>query len=314
MNTDLPRSIPGVCDVTEVRGARARGAPDLLLEVPHGATRARDYDELRRELVGDFPADLQAFFFVNTDVGAPELALRVAELVVAADPARSCLVVRSLIPRTFVDCNRDIDPTTLARASAAGEMTAGLHAWVQDPRDRRLLLERYGAYRELATRAYDSVCGNGGRALMVHSYAPRSVDVAVDDRIVESLRAAYAPERVESWPLRASVDLIVDTPDGERLADPDLTANAQREFTSAGFDVAVNGAYALHPVSLAHVFARAYPQRTLCLELRRDLLLRAFTPFAEMDADATKIERVAAPLARAVLGCSAAPDLRATRG
>lgn len=302
MTTEL-RSIPGVCDVVEVRGARARGAPSLLLEVPHGATRAADYDELRSELRGDFPADLQAFFFVNTDVGAPELALRVAELVVAADPERACVVLRCRIPRTFVDCNRDIDPTTLARASKAGEMTAGLHAWVRDPRDRMLLLERYGAYRDLATRAYGLVCGaNGGRALMVHSYAPRSVDVAVDDRIVESLRAAYAPDRVDTWPLRASVDLIVDTPEGERLADPEMTERARNELESAGFDVARNGAYALHPVSLAHVFARAYPQRTLCFELRRDLLMRAFTPFEEMHADAAKIERVAAPLARAVSG------------
>ena len=295
-----PSSIAGVCEVVTVRGARSSGAHDLLLEVPHGATRAADYDALRRTLVGDFPADLEAFFYVNTDVGAPELALRAAELVVEADPTRACLVLRCSIPRTFVDCNRDIDPSALARASAPGEMTAGLHAWVRDPRDRTLLLERYSAYRELATRAYADVCGGGGRALMVHSYAPRSVDVAVDDRIVESLRAAYAPERVESWPLRASVDLIVDTPEGERLADPELATAAGREFEAAGFDVATNGAYALHPVSLAHVFARAYPRRTLCLELRRDLLVRAFTPFAEMHADPARIERLAAPLARAV--------------
>lgn len=140
---------------------------------------------------------------------------------------------------------------------------------------------------------------------MVHSYAPRSVDVAVDDDVVKSLRAAYAPDRVGSWPLRASVDLIVDTPEGERLADPGLAAAAKREFEAAGFDVVENGAYALHPVSLAHVFARAHPGRTLCLELRRDQLMRAFTPFAEMHADPARIERVAAPLARAVAAAAA---------
>jgi len=299
MSTDLLRSDPGVCDVVEVRGSRSRGAPDLLLEVPHGATRAADYEALRAELEGDYPSELQAFFFVNTDVGAPEVALRVAELVVAADPTRACLVVRCLVPRTFVDCNRDIDEAALARASQPGEMTPGLHAWVRDPRDRALLLERYGRYRAIATRAYTEVCGGGGRALMVHSYAPRSVDVAVDDDVVKSLRAAYAPDRVGTWPLRASVDLIVDTPEGERLADRDLAAAAQRELEAAGFDVVENGAYALHPVSLAHVFARAHPGRTLCLELRRDQLMRAFTPFAEMHADPVRIERVAAPLARA---------------
>lgn len=138
---------------------------------------------------------------------------------------------------------------------------------------------------------------------MVHSYAPRSVDVAVDDRIVESLRAAYAPERVESWPLRASVDLIVDTPEGERLADAPL-AGAATQLESAGFDVAENGAYALHPVSLS-ACSRARTRSALCLELRRDLLVRAFTPFAEMQADPARIERVAVPLARAVLARSA---------
>lgn len=301
MPTDGLRSIPGVCETTLVRGARSDGRPALLLEVPHGATRASDFAALRAELRGDYPGDLEAFFCVNTDVGAPEVAQRVAELVVAADATRACVVVRCLIPRTFVDCNRDIDPTTLARATKAGEMTAGLHAWVREPRDRTLLLERYGAYRALVTRAYDEVCGAGGRALMVHSYAPRSVDVAIDDRVVESLRAAYAPDRVGTWPLRASVDLIVDTPEGERLADAELAAAARREYSAAGFDVVENGAYALHPVSLAHVFARAHPGRTLCLELRRDLLVREFRPFEEMHADPARIERVARPLARAVL-------------
>ncbi len=289
-----------ICDTILVRGSASRGGVDLLLEVPHGATRAADYDSLRNELAGDFPSDLRDFFFVNTDVGAPELALRVAELVVAADPTRTCVVVRCLVPRTFVDCNRDIDAATLASASRPGEMTPGLHAWVRDPRDRALLLERYCAYRAHVSALYDEVCGAGGRALMVHSYAPRSVDVAVDDNVVASLRAAYAPDRVDTWPMRASVDLIVDTPDGERLADPDLTEVTQREYEAAGFDVVRNGAYALHPVALAHVFARAHPQRTLCLELRRDLLVREFTPFAEMHADPARIERAAAPLSRAV--------------
>lgn len=295
------RSIAGVCDAALVRGARSDGRASLLLEVPHGATRAADFSTLRAELAGDYPADLEAFFCVNTDVGAPEVAQRVAEIVVATDPTRACLVLRCLIPRTFVDCNRDIDPTTLARATKAGEMTAGLHAWVRDPRDRTLLLERYAQYRALVTRAYDEVCGAGGRALMVHSYAPRSVDVEIDDRVVESLRAAYAPDRVGTWPMRASVDLIVDTPEGERLADAAMAAAARREYAAAGFDVVENGAYALHPVSLAHVFARAHPGRTLCLELRRDLLVREFTPFDEMHADPARIERAAAPLARAVL-------------
>lgn len=292
-------SIPGTCDVHHVRGARATGGIDLLLEVPHGATRARDFARLRGQLRGTFPADLQDFFFVNTDVGAPEVALAVAERFVAADPSRSALVVRCLLPRTFVDCNRMIDEGTLARASAAGEMTPGLHAWVQDPQDRSLLLRHHAAYRELAAAAFDAVCGRGGIALMVHSYAPRSIDVPVDERIVERLRAEYAPGRLETWPERAPVDLILDAPDAVPTASMALAAAVEQAYRDEGLHVARNGSYSLHPVTTAFHFSARHPQRTLCLELRRDLIVRAFTPFAEMVADPVRVERMAAPLAAA---------------
>lgn len=294
-------SIPGICDVHHVRGSRSAGGIDLLLEVPHGATRARDFAQLRGQLCGTFPADLQDFFFVNTDVGAPEVALAVAEQFVAADPSRCAVVVRCLLPRTFVDCNRMIDGTTLARASAAGEMTPGLHAWVQDRQDRSLLLRSYEAYRELAEAAFDAVCGSGGFALMVHSYAPRSIDVPVDERIVERLRAEYEPGRLETWPERAPVDLILDAADAVPTSSAALAAAVEHACRAEGLHVARNGSYALHPVTTAFHFSARHPQRTLCLELRRDLLVRAFTPFAEMTGDPTRIARMAAPLARAVL-------------
>ena len=68
----------GVVDVEIVRGARARpdAPPDLLVEVPHGADRRAHYDALRARLRGDLPADLHAFFHVNTDVGAWQLGRR----------------------------------------------------------------------------------------------------------------------------------------------------------------------------------------------------------------------------------------------
>ncbi len=293
-------SIPEVCEVALVRGARAGARPDLLLEVPHGATRAADFDRLRAALRGSFPADLREFFFVNTDVGAPEFALRVAERVVAADPGRSAAVIRCLVPRTFVDCNRLIDADPRPRTSAAGELTPGIHAWVRDPADLALLLARYRAYRACVEDACALVCAGGGHAVMVHSYAPRSVDVPVDEHIVASLRAAYAPARRESWPLRAPVDLIVDAPDGTRLASSELVERARANFTAAGFEVVLNGAYSLHPGTLASLLARRHRGRTLCLELRRDLLVPEFTPFQEMHVDPTKLERLAVPLAAAL--------------
>src|SRR5262245_41489222 len=109
-----PRPVPGVCETTLLRGAAARdgAVPGLVIEVPHGATRAAHFDALRAELAGPFADDLRDFFFVNTDVGAPETALEIARRVVAADSARTVLVIRCLVPRTFVDCNRIVDAAT----------------------------------------------------------------------------------------------------------------------------------------------------------------------------------------------------------
>ena len=284
------RSIPDVCEFALVRGAAAQAEPSLLLEIPHGATRAAHFDALRRALAGSYPEDLRDFFFVNTDVGAPELAQRLAELVAAEQPTRCVAVLRSLVPRTFVDCNRVID-------GAPAGMTPGLHVWVQDPRDRTLLLARYGAYRELAESLYAGVCGRGGLALMVHSYAPRSIDVPVDENIVASLRAAYRPETIGSWPLRAELDLIADDPQGKALACEPLV----QALLAAQLGAVRCGSYALHPSTLAHAFASKYPGRTLCFEVRRDLLVEEFTPFAEMRADGKKLERLARPLSRAIL-------------
>lgn len=294
-------SLPDVCDVHLVRGVHGSGTPDVVLEVPHGATRAADFDRLRGALRGPFPDDLRDFFFVNTDVGAPELALRIAERVVAADPRRTAAVLRCLVPRTFVDCNRVIDPAEGPRRSAAGEVTPGVHAWVRDPADVAHLLALYGAYRSLVEAAVAAAVERGGTAWMVHTYAPRSIDVPVDEEIVRRLREAYAPGNLERWPLRPSVDLIVDTPEGRRLADPALVDRVRARLSAEGFDVALGGAYALHPATLAAHLAARHPGRTLCFEVRRDLLVREFTPFDEMHAEPMKVDRVAAPLAAALL-------------
>jgi len=294
--------IEGVCDVELVRGAAAaKDAPaGALLEVAHGATSAADFDELARVLRGPFPPLLREFFFVNTDVGAPELASAVARAIVRARPECVLAVVRCRVPRTFLDCNRRISRDTLARASTAEEMTPGLQPWVQDERDRALLLERYFAYRETVSRTFEGVRARGGATLFVHSYAPRSIDVAIDEHIAQSLRAAYAPERIGRWPLRPEIDLITADPEGVELALPELAARAEREFTAEGFEVSRNSAYPLHPVTLAHEFAAQRPASALCLEVRRDLLVREFVPFVELATDAERVSRAAAPLARAL--------------
>lgn len=294
------RSVDGVCDVEILRGADADpdAVPDLLFEVPHGATRARHFLELHRRMRGDVPSDLIDFFFVNTDVGAPELAREIAGQVVEAAPRRSALVVSSALPRTLVDCNRRLEPAAEPRASAAGQLTPGLPIWIRDPDDQRLLLELHAAYREVAAAAFAAVCGGGGVGLMVHTYAPRSLDVAVDDRIVERLRAAY--ERPEDWPLRAEIDLITHDPEGRELANAELARGVARGLIAAGRAVEHNGVYSLHPATLAHAFAAEYPGRTLCFEARRDLLVDEFVPFRELDVDPGRVRDLAAPFAAAL--------------
>ncbi len=306
MNPGDLRSIPRVSDVRLVRGAEAEDAPpDLLIEVPHGATKAAHFAALRSELRGEFPEGLCDFFFVNTDVGAPEVALRLAERVVAAAPRRSALVIRCLVPRTFIDCNRVIDAATRPAASAAGAMTPGVANYVRDDADLALLFSRYTAYRALVERAFGQVCGAGGVGLMLHSYAPKNIDVPVDERIVERLREAYSPDVYPKWTLRAEVDLITNAPDGTLLADDALAARVSAGFEREGFQVARNGAYSLHPSSMGHLLASRHLGRTLCIEMRRDLLAREFTPFGEMDIDPSSADRMASVLAESLAGGAA---------
>jgi hypothetical protein len=184
-------------------------------------------------------------------------------------------------------------------------MTPGVASYVRDEGDLARLLALHARYADVASAAYAAVCGAGGTALMVHSYAPKEVDVAVDERIVERLREAYRPETYARWPTRPEVDLLTRSPDGRRWADEDLVARALRAFADAGVAATADRTYALHPSTMAHRFASAHPGRTLCLEMRRDLLVREWRPFAEMEVDPAKADRMADALARALLGGAA---------
>ncbi len=292
-------SIPEVLDVLIMRGAQARpdAALDLVIEIPHGATTTLDFTTLAAKLTSPLPNGLADFFHVNTDAGAPELAQAIAQQFVADAPTRSVAVLRCRIPRTFVDCNRRIDASP--EDFKAGKVTPGLMPWITTPEDRELLRAVYDRYvsavHEATTRLADD-----GAMLLLHTYAPRTVDVEVDLQIVASLRHAYQPDRESTWPLRPEVDVIGREIDGTDRAPAGVVLALREGLTGLGIELAESATYPLHPSTLAwgHVMAR--PGRVLCVEVRRDLLADPFEPFAQMRIGAAKVERLAAPFTRAL--------------
>ncbi|MDP2308548.1 MAG: hypothetical protein Q8P18_21185 [Pseudomonadota bacterium] len=296
----LPPSIDGVCAVHVVRGAASDPAklPDLVIELPHGATRTNDYNRLRARLKGTYDDALVDFFHVNTDVGSPELAHAVAAALVAEHPASAVCVVQSRIPRTFIDCNRLIDASP--EAFREGKVTPGVPPWVRDEEDLVLLREQHAVYVGAARIAIDAVCGAGGVALMLHTYAPRSVDVEVGDQIVASLHAAYRPDTVDTWPLRPPVDAIGRSLEGVSMVDEGLLTDLCGGYGAIGLEVADGRTYPLHPSTWGFHHGARWPGRTLCVEIRRDLLADPWDPFVEMVISKDKTSRMAGPLAVAL--------------
>ena len=292
-------SIAGVLDVRIARGARTRpdAALDLVIEVPHGATTTEDFTALATQLASPLPDGLVDFFHVNTDAGAPELAQAIAERFVADEPARSVAVLRCRIPRTFIDCNRRIDAAP--EDFSAGKVTPGLMPWITAPEDRALLRAAYDRYVG-AVREAVALLGEAGAMLMLHTYAPRTVDVEVDRQIVASLHRAYEPDREPTWPLRPEVDVIGREVDGTSRAPAAVVEALREALAGCGIALADSATYPLHPSTMAwhHVMAR--PERALCVEIRRDLLADPFEPFAQMRIGAAKVDRLAAPFVDAL--------------
>ncbi len=310
-------SRPGVCTTTLMlpRSGDPLQFPAILLDQPHGATLHADFAAVAAQLRSTLPEDLAAFFFVNTDVGSPELAHCVGKLVsrpeefpefiadcqqagVPVQP-RSVLSVRSHVPRTFIDCNRTPQPP-------AGEKTEGmtglLPLYIVDPADVELLLGLHRSYHEVVARAHELVCGNGGFAVAMHTYAPRSVGITtIDDQIVRALRAAYVPEVYATWPQRPEVDILSQDMDNQQLAPAELVAELHQAFARASVQTAENATYRLHPATMGAHYALAYPNHVLSLEFRRDLLAEPFDPFVQMHVPMAKAMRLARPLALGLL-------------
>ncbi len=296
------RSIESVAHVEIAEGSAADpSAPfDLLIEVPHGADERAHYDALAARMKSALPEDLHVFFHVNTDIGAWDYGRRVAAIVTERAPSARVLLVRCLVPRTFVDTNREI---VAEDQLGKGGLTGATPPYVVHDDDHALLGELHGAYVALIDAAYESVCGARGMALSPHTYGPYLLPIErIDEHIVEALRAAHAPAMLPTLKVRAEIDLLTDTKEGTRLADAALIEDVAARLSEAGFSVARNESYCLLPGSQTYRQSSRYPDRVFCLEVRRDLLVETYAPTDAMRVDPNKIERLAQPLATAVLG------------
>lgn len=282
-----------------VRGDNAPDdAPcDLLIEVPHGATAAEDYHALADQMRGTLPSDLVAFFHANTDEGAFETAVAVAYAFVAMCPTRSAQVICCHVPRTLIDCNRriDVDPA----AFVEGGVTAGIPPWVTLPDDLAVLQDRYMRYQAMVREAQDALAPDAG-VVLLHTYAPRTVDVQVDLDVVASMRAAWAPDVAPKWPLRPEVEVITQDFDGHSWAPTGVIAPLADALESVGLHLDDSTTYKLHPSTMAWDHVQARPERTLCIEVRRDIVCAPWTPFEASPIDDDGVMRVGGSIAYGV--------------
>ncbi len=290
MKTQL---IPGVCEITQCGLPRA--GKRLLIEIPHGATERSHFDALASRLSGVYPAGLEKFFHVNTDVAAPELAS-----AIASSPALEGVqvtIVRSLIPRTFIDCNRVTNASP--ELYRQGKVTPATADYVQHPSDIELVHGLLQQYEKLTNEAYHATCGEGGVALMLHTYAPRTVPIqSVGNDIIDQLEFHYAPERIEACDLRPEVDFIHKTQDGIELVNPVAMKSLSTEIESQGYSVSDGVSYPLHPSTAAYHHALRYKGQTLCVEVRRDLLVHEWRPFEQMEPSPERLAPLAGAFAR----------------
>ena len=301
--SSLPASVPGVFDV-EVYGpegsqapspsapspsAPDSPAPQVLFEIPHGATAAEQYETLRERLRSDLPDGLDGFFHINTDIGAPEVAVASAKYL--AEAGIRSVVLRSLVPRTFIDCNRSLDHP------GAGAVTPGLPDYIDDDDDRQLLLDLHGRYTAAANAVYEVVCQQeASYAVNLHTFAPRSIALTKIERsIVEDLRAAYLPGMINTWPMRPEVDLITRAADDAMMAPEELRDDLKQRLERTGFEVKENATYRLFHATMGYWHSKRWPDKCLCVEIRRDLLAKEFLPFQPMAICPEKSELLCRP-------------------
>src|SRR6202011_5130611 len=140
----------------------------------------------------------------------------------------------------------------------------------------------------------------GGFALSPHTYGPRTMNIPkIDDTIVDQLRRAHQSDIWATWPERAPIDLITRDPDGLRRAPDGMVDELLAAYRALGFEATESATYALHPEAQGSRWAQRYPDRFLCLEVRRDLLVEAYPPVEEVRVAAHRVDGPAPPHAGA---------------
>ena len=291
----LPESIEGVVEVI-VHRAPSPSQKWLFIEVPHGATRKSDYDAVVSRLKSTLPDELEHFFFVNTDIGAPEGAAWLGRTLSAQGV--NVVVARCLIPRTFIDTNRVIAGTE--QGVVKDGLTPAVPGYIDSPQDAEWLTSQHARYHQVVEAAYLEICrGANGLALQLHSFSPRSVAIEkTDGNIVTALHEAYVPEVYAKWPERPPIDVISALADGSFRAAPKLVDALLQAYVADGIAAKENGTYHLHAVAMGYQYARAYPSQVVCVELNRGLVADPFVPFGVSPISEAKVAKMVAPIAR----------------
>src|SRR6185436_17830878 len=115
-----------------------------------------------------------------------------------------------------------------------------------------------------------SICdADSGFALSPHTYGPKTRGIEkIDDGIVGELRRAHEPEAWAKWPERPPVDIISKDPDGRRVAPGEVVDAVLEGYRAIGVEATDSKTYTLHPSAQGSRWAKAYPDRFLCLEIR----------------------------------------------
>ena len=97
------------------------------------------------------------------------------------------------------------------------------------------------------------------------------------------------------------MDFIHQTPNGESLDHTVLRQNMTTHLEAAGLCVAQGDSYQLHPATTAYGWSEKYRSKTVCIEVRRDLLMQQFEPFAEMEVDVEQLASIATAMAYGIM-------------